>query len=64
MKTAAERKADERERYKLAGLVPVTVHVLAEDRPVVRALEQWLQAKVQPKKATAQDAVGFDGGTP
>lgn len=65
MKTAAERKADERARYKKAGLVAVNVWVLPEDRPVIRALEQWLQAKVQPTtKAPDQDAVGLDGGTP
>ena len=37
-KTAAERKADERQRHKEAGRTAVTVHVRPEYVPEVRAL--------------------------
>ena len=44
-KTAAGRKADERQRHKEAGRVPVTVHVLKDYTPEVRALEAKLQRR-------------------
>ena len=44
-KTAAERKADERQRHTKAGRVPVTVHVLPEYRTEMRALEKKLQRR-------------------
>ena len=43
--TAAKRKADERQRHKDAGRVPVTVHVLPEYRAEVRELEAKLQRR-------------------
>ena len=43
-KTAAERKAAERQRNKEAGRVPVTVNVQPQFRPLVRAMESELQA--------------------
>ena len=49
-KTAAERKADERQRHKDAGRVPVTVHVLPEYRTEVRALEAKLQRRENRKR--------------
>lgn len=44
-KTAAERKADERQRHKEAGRTAVTVHVLPEYAPEVRDLEAKLQRR-------------------
>ena len=50
-KTAAQRKAGERLRHSDAGRVSVTVHVLPEYRPEVRALESKLQRRESRKKA-------------
>ena len=44
-KTAAERKAAERQRHKEAGRTAVTVHVRPEYVPEVRALEAKLQRR-------------------
>ena len=44
-KTAAERKAVERQRHKEAGRTAVTVHVRPEYAPEVRALEAELQRR-------------------
>ncbi|HSC06791.1 MAG TPA: hypothetical protein VLD59_08190 [Steroidobacteraceae bacterium] len=44
-KTAAQRKADERQRHREAGRVAVTVHVRKDYVPVVRALEARLQRR-------------------
>ena len=44
-KTAAERKAAERQRHREAGRTAVTVHVLPEYVPEVRALESKLQRR-------------------
>jgi len=52
-KTAAERKADERQRHKKAGRTAVTVHVRAEYVPEVRALEAKLQRRENRKRAPA-----------
>ncbi len=52
-KTAAERKADERQRHTEAGRVPVTVHVLPEFRQEVRALEAKLQRRENRKRGPA-----------
>ena len=52
-KTAAQRKADERQRHTEAGRVPVTVHVLPEFRPEVRELEAKLQRRERRKRGTA-----------
>ena len=53
VKTAAERKADERKRHTEAGRVPVTVHVLLDYRPEVRALEAKLQRRENRKRGPA-----------
>ena len=50
-KTAAQRKAEERQRHKEAGRVPVTVHVLPEYRAEVRALEAKLQRRKKRRTA-------------
>lgn len=52
-KTAAERKADERKRHRKAGRKPVTVHVLPDYRPEVRALEAKLQRRENRKRGPA-----------
>jgi hypothetical protein len=49
--TAAERKRKERAEHSAAGRVPVTVHVLPEYRPDVRALESKLQRRELRKKS-------------
>lgn len=48
--TPAQRKAAERERNRLAGRVPVTVHVLPEYRPEVRELEAKLQRREKRRR--------------
>lgn len=50
-KTAAQRKADERQRHTEAGRVPVTVHVLPEYRAEVRELEAKLQRREKRRTA-------------
>lgn len=55
-KTAAERKADERERHKEARRTAVTVHVRPEYVPEVRALEAKLQ-RVKNRSANDPDVV-------
>ena len=52
-KTDAERKAAERQRHTEAGRVPVTVQVLPEYRPDVRALEEKLQRRENRKRGNA-----------
>ena len=52
-KTAAERKANERQRHTEAGRKPVTVHVLPEFRPEVRELEAKLQRRERRKRGPA-----------
>ena len=52
-KTAAERKASERQRHKKAGRTPVTVHVLPEFKDEVRALEAKLQRRENRKRGPA-----------
>ena len=52
-KTAAERKADERQRHKEAGRTAVTVHVLPEFKPEVRALEAKLQRRERKQRGLA-----------
>ena len=52
-KTAAERKADERQRHKEAGRTAVTVHVRPECVPEVRALEAKLQRRESRKRGPA-----------
>ena len=52
-KTAAARKADERQRHKEAGRVAVTVHVLPEFKTEVRALEAKLQRRESRKRGPA-----------
>jgi hypothetical protein len=44
-KTAAQRKAEERQRHKTAGRTAVTVHVRPDYVPEVRALEAKLQRR-------------------
>jgi hypothetical protein len=44
-KTAAQRKAEERQRHKAAGRTAVTVHVRPDYVPEVRALEAKLQRR-------------------
>jgi hypothetical protein len=44
-KTAAQRKAEERQRHKDAGRTAVTVHVRPDYVPEVRALEAKLQRR-------------------
>lgn len=48
-KTAAERKAAERQRHREAGRTAVTVHVRPEYVPEVRALEAKLQRRENRK---------------
>lgn len=43
MTTPAERKATERQRYRDAGLVAVTVYVKPEDRQKIRDLAEKLK---------------------
>jgi hypothetical protein len=43
--TAAERKRAERERYRLAGLVPVQVWVKPADRPRVQQYAERLNKR-------------------
>ncbi len=52
-KTAAQRKADERQRHKDAGRTAVTVHVRQEHVPEVRALEAKLQRREKRKRGPA-----------
>ena len=52
-KTAAERKANERQRHKEAGRTAVTVHVRPEYAPEVRALEAKLQRRENRKRGPA-----------
>ena len=52
-KTAAERKAVERQRHKEAGRTAVTVHVRPEYVPEVRALEAKLQRRENRKRGPA-----------
>ena len=52
-KTAAERKADERQRHKKAGRTAVTVNVLPEYAPEVRALEAKLKRRESRKRGPA-----------
>ena len=52
-KTAAERKADERQRHKEAGRTAVTVHVRPEYVPEVRALEAKLQRRERKQRGPA-----------
>jgi len=52
-KTAAERKADERQRHKESGRTAVTVHVRPEYVPEVRELEAKLQRRERRKQGTA-----------
>ena len=52
-KTAAERKADERQRHKEAGRTAVTVHVRPEYVSEVRALEAKLQRRENRKRGPA-----------
>ena len=49
-KTAAQRKADERQRHKDAGRTAVTVHVRLESVPEVRALEAKSQRRENRKR--------------
>jgi hypothetical protein len=53
VRTAAERKADERQRHTEAGRKPVTVWVLPEYRHEVRALEAKLQRRENRKRGPA-----------
>ena len=65
-KTAAERKADERQRQKEAGRTAVTVHVRPEYVPEVRALEAKLQRRENrrgPRRAEVYRAAPC-GGAP
>lgn len=50
-KTAAQRKAEERQRHREAGRVAVTVHVQTDYVPEVRALEAKLQRREKRKPA-------------
>ena len=52
-KTAAERKAAERQRHKEAGRTAVTVHVRPEYVPEVRALEAKLQRRERKQQRLA-----------
>jgi len=52
-KTAAQRKAVERQRHREAGRKPVTVHVLPEFKDEVRALEAKLQRRENRKRGPA-----------
>jgi len=52
-KTAAQRKAEERQRHREAGRVAVTVHVQADYVPEVRALEAKLQRREKRKPSQA-----------
>jgi len=52
-KTAAERKAAERQRHKEAGRTAVTVHVRPEYVPEVRELEAKLQRRESRKRRSA-----------
>jgi len=52
-KTAAQRKAAERQRHREAGRKPVTVHVLPEFKDEVRALEAKLQRRENRKRGPA-----------
>lgn len=48
MTTAAERKAAERQRYRDAGLVAVTVYVKPEHRKQIRDLAEKLNSESEP----------------
>lgn len=52
-KTAAARKAEERQRHREAGRVAVTVQVRPEYAPEVRALEAKLQRRENRKRRPA-----------
>jgi len=52
-KTAAQRKAEERQRHKEAGRTAVTVHVRPEYVPEVRSLEAKLQRRENRKRGPA-----------
>lgn len=52
-KTSAERKRKERAEHKLAGRLPVTVHVLPEHKPEVRELEAKLRRRENRKRGPA-----------
>jgi len=52
-KTAAERKAAERQRHKEAGRTAVTVHVRPEYVPEVRALEAKIQRRERKQRGPA-----------
>lgn len=55
-KTAAQRKAEERQRHREAGRVAVTVHVQTDYVPEVRALEAKLQRREKRKPAKPANA--------
>ncbi len=52
-KTAAQRKAEGRQRHKEAGRTAVTVHVRPEYVPEVRSLEAKLQRRENRKRGHA-----------
>ena len=52
-KTAAQRKADERQRHKDAGRTAVTVHVQPPYVPEVRDLERRAQKRERKAKHEA-----------
>ena len=52
-KTAAQRKAEERQRHKEAVRTAVTVHVRPEYAPEVRSLEAKLQRRENRKRGHA-----------
>lgn len=54
VKTAAERKRDERKRHKKAGRTAVTVHVRPEYVPEVRELEARLRRRERKQRGPAQ----------
>ena len=53
MKTAAQRKADERERRKDAGLVAVTVYVYPESRGLLRRYVDRLNQRTKTARQAA-----------
>lgn len=50
MKTAAQRKADERQRYKAAGLVAVTTWIHPEDRERLTKIAARMNARREPRE--------------
>ena len=53
-KTAKQRKADERQRHKEAGRVPVTVYVWPEARTLLHRYVKRLNERVRGREGAKQ----------